>query len=47
MTQFQLQGIGVAPGIAIGRAQLIRRWEVTATGVLLADEESVRREVEQ
>jgi phosphotransferase system enzyme I (PtsI) len=43
---FQVQGIGVSPGISIGRAQLIRHGEARVTGVLLTDEAAVRRELD-
>ena len=43
----QLQGIGVSPGIAIGRARVIRQQEAGMTGVALTDEAAVRREIEQ
>ena len=42
---FQLQGIGVSPGISIGGARLVRHREARVTGVRLADEAAVRREV--
>jgi phosphotransferase system enzyme I (PtsI) len=41
----QLQGIGVSPGIAIGRACVIRQQEAGMTGVALADEAAVDREI--
>jgi phosphoenolpyruvate-protein phosphotransferase (PTS system enzyme I) len=43
---FQLQGIGVSPGISVGSAKLVRHREARVTGVLLADEAAVRREVD-
>jgi phosphoenolpyruvate-protein phosphotransferase (PTS system enzyme I) len=43
----QLQGIGVSPGIAIGRAHVIRQQEAGMTGVALTDETAVRREIAQ
>ncbi len=43
----QLQGIGVSPGIAIGRARVIRQQEAGMTGVALTDEAAVRREMAQ
>jgi phosphotransferase system enzyme I (PtsI) len=43
---FQLRGIGVSPGISIGSAKLVRHREARVTGVLLADEAAVRREVD-
>jgi phosphoenolpyruvate-protein phosphotransferase (PTS system enzyme I) len=42
---FQLQGIGVSPGISIGSAKLVRQREARITGALLADEAAIRREV--
>jgi phosphoenolpyruvate-protein phosphotransferase (PTS system enzyme I) len=41
----QLQGMGVSPGIAIGRACVIRQQAVGVTGVALADEAAVEREI--
>ncbi len=41
----QLQGIGVSPGIAIGRACVIRQFEPGITGETLADEAAVEREI--
>ena len=41
----QLQGIGVSPGIAIGRACVIRQTQAGITGETLADEAAVAREV--
>lgn len=41
----QLQGIGVSPGIAIGRACVIRQAQAGITGETLADEAAVAREV--
>jgi phosphotransferase system enzyme I (PtsI) len=41
----QLQGMGVSPGIAIGRACVIRQQAVGVTGVVLADEAAVEREI--
>lgn len=43
----QLQGIGVSPGIAIGRACVIRQQEAGLTGVALTDEAAVGREIAQ
>lgn len=40
-----MQGIGVSPGIAIGRAYLLRRQKERVTGHLLADEAAVEREM--
>jgi phosphotransferase system enzyme I (PtsI) len=42
-----LQGAGVSPGIAIGIAYVMRGQEVRATGLLLADEAAVGREIER
>lgn len=42
-----LQGSGVSPGIAIGIAYVMRGQEVNATGLLLADEAAVVREMEK
>lgn len=43
----QLQGMGVSPGIAIGRACVIRQQEAGMTGVVLTDEAAVARELTQ
>jgi phosphotransferase system enzyme I (PtsI) len=40
----QLQGMGVSPGIAIGRACVIRQFQAAITGEALADESAVERE---
>lgn len=40
-----MNGIGVSPGIAIGRAYLLRRQKERVTGHLLADEAAVEREI--
>lgn len=42
-----LQGTGVSPGVAIGIAYVMRGQEVLATGLLLADEAAVGREIER
>jgi|GEM_PF-4513562 phosphoenolpyruvate-protein kinase (PTS system EI component) len=41
----QLQGMGVSPGIAIGRACVIRQQEAGMTGVALTDDDAVGREI--
>ena len=41
----QLQGMGVSPGIAIGRACVIRQQAAGVTGVVLADEAAVSEEI--
>jgi phosphotransferase system enzyme I (PtsI) len=41
-----MKGIGVSPGIAIGRAWLLRSKKERAGGVLLADEAAIEREIE-
>ncbi len=41
-----MKGIGVSPGIAIGRAWVLRSKKERAGGVLLADETAVEREIE-
>ena len=43
----QLQGMGVSPGIAIGRACVIRSVQAGMTGVVLTDEAEVDREIAQ
>lgn len=40
-----MNGIGVSPGIAIGRAYLLRRQKQQVSGLLLADEAAVGREM--
>jgi phosphotransferase system enzyme I (PtsI) len=42
-----MQGIGVSPGISIGRAFVLRRRKEVATGIVLADEAAVQREVDR
>lgn len=41
-----MKGIGVSPGIAIGRAWVLRSKKERAGGVLLADDKAVEREIE-
>ena len=41
-----MKGIGVSPGIAIGRAWVLRSKKERAGGVLLADNKAVEREIE-
>ncbi len=40
-----MKGIGVSPGIAIGRAWVLRSKKARVSGVLLADEDAVEREI--
>lgn len=42
-----MQGIGVSPGISIGRAYVLRRHKEVASGRLLPDEAAVLQEVER
>ncbi len=42
-----MNGIGVSPGIAIGRACVIKNNTVALTGILLEDEEAVEREIKK
>src|SRR6185503_9644471 len=42
-----MKGIGVSPGMAIGRALRVVRQKVAATGVLLSGKEAVQAEVER
>jgi phosphotransferase system enzyme I (PtsI) len=39
-----MKGLGVSPGIAIGRAFVIKKAEATPNGVLLTDDEEISRE---
>jgi len=41
-----MQGIGVSPGISIGKAHVLRQQKSVASGVVLADEAAVQREIE-
>jgi len=42
-----MKGIGVSPGIAIGKALRVVRQKVSATGVLLSGDEAVRAEIDR
>jgi phosphoenolpyruvate-protein phosphotransferase (PTS system enzyme I) len=42
-----MKGIGVSPGISIGRAFVIRKRETALTGVLLKDEAAIQTEMER
>jgi len=42
-----MKGIGVSPGISIGRACVIRKKEAVLTGILLKDEADIRLEIEK
>ena len=42
-----MKGIGVSPGISIGRAFVIRKREAALTGLLLKDEEAIQTEMEK
>jgi phosphotransferase system enzyme I (PtsI) len=42
-----MKGIGVSPGMAIGRALRVVRQKTAATGILLSNEEAVQAEVER
>jgi phosphotransferase system enzyme I (PtsI) len=42
-----MKGIGVSPGISIGRACVIRKKEAVLTGILLKDEAAIRLEIEK
>src|SRR5258706_2426774 len=42
-----MKGIGVSPGISIGRAFVIRKRETALTGILLKDEAAIQTEMER
>lgn len=41
-----MNGIGVSPGISIGKARVIKKVQIALTGILLKDEVSIAKEVE-
>lgn len=41
-----MNGIGVSPGISIGKARVIKEVQIALTGILLKDEVSIAKEVE-
>lgn len=46
-SQLQINGIGVSPGISIGRARVIRKQETGLTGLLLDTDEDISSEIER
>ena len=42
-----MNGIGVSPGIAIGKARVIKKVQIALTGILLKDEVGIAAEVER
>ncbi|MDB4900935.1 MAG: ptsP [Mucilaginibacter sp.] len=42
-----MNGIGVSPGISIGKARVIKKVQIALTGILLKDEVSIAAEVER
>ncbi|HMH22190.1 MAG TPA: phosphoenolpyruvate--protein phosphotransferase [Puia sp.] len=42
-----MKGIGVSPGIAIGRAQVLKKQEILVTGIGLRSEEEVQQEIKK
>jgi phosphotransferase system enzyme I (PtsI) len=42
-----MNGIGVSPGISIGKARVIKKVQIALTGILLKDEASIAAEIER
>ena len=45
--KLQINGIGVSPGISIGKAHVIKKQETVRTGLLLDTEEAIQPEIEK